>query len=413
MASPTADESRAARLPAPLPAAARHALLVLSALLAVAALWLARPPARERIDPAQITRLPARPADIEAHGGVAQSALAPDDARRRNDAVAFAPGPLIAARPFRFLGDGEDRRRAIECLAAAELYEAGDDPGGQAAVAQVVLNRVRHPAFPGTVCGVVLQGAERATGCQFTFTCDGALARAIPEPFWQRARAVATRALDGRVFPGVGWATHYHTRSVYPWWSPSLAKLARIGEHLFFRWPGGWGTPIAFSGVYRGGEPDPAPVLHRTAAGSAAPGAGEADSAAAAVAAGEEPPRPGFARVDLAPPAGVSAAALHGARIRLVHPDGGFFGLLVGPRAQPAKLVDAAKALCRAGGGPGGWCRVSAWGRETDIPPGFPIPPAARSRLVFEYVQASDTAEPRASLDCTFFAVAAAGAQCR
>ncbi|MCZ3110870.1 cell wall hydrolase, partial [Acinetobacter baumannii] len=74
-------------------------------------------------------------------------------------------------------GDTALQARAIDCMAAAVLYEAGDDAVGQRAVAQVVINRVRHPAFPKTICAVVFQGSDRATGCQFTFTCDGALVR--------------------------------------------------------------------------------------------------------------------------------------------------------------------------------------------------------------------------------------------
>ena len=86
---------------------------------------------------------------------------------------------VVAAKPFSLVGIGtNDRARALECLTAAIYYEAASESDdGQRAVAQVVLNRVRHPAFPGTVCGTVYQGSERA-GCQFSFACDGAMARA-------------------------------------------------------------------------------------------------------------------------------------------------------------------------------------------------------------------------------------------
>ena len=110
----------------------------------------------------------------------------------------------------------------------------------------MVLNRVRHPAYPRTVCGVVFQGQERATGCQFTFTCDGALRRTPSASGWARARRVAEEALAGKVYAPVGWATHYHTNWVVPYWSSSLVKLANVGTHIFFRWEGGWGKPAAF-----------------------------------------------------------------------------------------------------------------------------------------------------------------------
>jgi hypothetical protein len=121
-------------------------------------------------------------------------------------------------------------------------------------VAQEVLNRMRHPAFPKTVCGVVFQGADRKTGCQFTFTCDGALGRKPDDAAWARARKVAEAALNGYVMKKVGNATHYHADYVAPYWSPTLVKVAVVGQHIFYRWTGGAGLPPAFGGRYGGGE---------------------------------------------------------------------------------------------------------------------------------------------------------------
>jgi hypothetical protein len=149
-----------------------------------------------------------------------------------------------------------DYSRALDCMTAAVYYEAASETApGQAAVAQVVINRMRHPAFPKTVCGVVFQGSERATGCQFSFTCDGALARVPSATGWARARAVAGAALNGAVQAEVGMATHYHTDWVAPYWAERLVKLRQIGTHIFYRWTGAWGLPGAFSGTHRGEEP--------------------------------------------------------------------------------------------------------------------------------------------------------------
>ena len=181
--------------------------------------------------------------------------LTSDQARALNAKVPFSTLPNPAARPFRFIGEQAARDRAVDCLAAAQYYEAGDDPPGQRAVAQVVLNRLRHPAFPKTVCGVVFQGMERTTGCQFTFTCDGALSR-VPSPeAWERARKLARKALTGSVDRAVGYATHYHTDWVVPYWSASLDKITAVGTHLFFRWTGWWGTPPAFRRTVSSEEP--------------------------------------------------------------------------------------------------------------------------------------------------------------
>src|SRR5581483_7016511 len=105
-------------------------------------------------------------------------ALTPAQALALNAAITFSGAPNPPAAPFRLAAGAEDRQRALTCLTQAVYYEAGFQPlAGEEAVAQVVLNRLRHPAFPKTVCGVVYDGSQRPTGCQFTFTCDGSLAK--------------------------------------------------------------------------------------------------------------------------------------------------------------------------------------------------------------------------------------------
>lgn len=165
------------------------------------------------------------------------------------------PGP--AARSMRLDNSGVDRTRALDCLTAAVYYEARSEPDtGQRAVAQVVLNRVAHPAYPNTVCGVVYQGSQRKTGCQFTFTCDGSLARRPDPMFWERARQVALAALGGYVHRPAGLATHYHTVQIYPYWAPSLNYLGTIGAHRFYTFKGRAGQGATFRFAYAGGEPD-------------------------------------------------------------------------------------------------------------------------------------------------------------
>ena len=101
----------------------------------------------------------------------------------------------------------------------------------------MVLNRVRHPAFPASICGVVYEGSTKPTGCQFTFTCDGSLSREPDVEGWRRALQVAEAALKGYVYAPVGWATHYHANYVVPYWTSMMAKNAVIGAQLFYRWP--------------------------------------------------------------------------------------------------------------------------------------------------------------------------------
>jgi hypothetical protein len=171
----------------------------------------------------------------------------------------FSQTPILAARPFDLSGsDPLDRRRALLCMAQAVYYEAGfESAEGRRAVAQVVLNRMRHPAFPKSVCGVVYQGARQPV-CQFSFVCDGSLYRRPAPGPWQEAERIAAAALAGFVERSVGAATHYHADYVAPYWAPKLAKISQIGAHIFYRWPGAWGSTAAFTGRYIGEPNDPA-----------------------------------------------------------------------------------------------------------------------------------------------------------
>jgi hypothetical protein len=185
-----------------------------------------------------------------------------EEARRLNLALPFVKALSVPAPSFFVSGAGpQDALKAQHCLSLAVYYEASSEAlEGQYAVAQVVLNRVRHPAWPNSVCGVVFQGSERRTGCQFTFTCDGALSRPPTGRAWQIAQAVSSAALNGFVMPKVGYATHYHTDWVAPYWAPSLKKLVQVGSHIFYTWNGVGGNPPAFRDAYSRDEPWPRQV---------------------------------------------------------------------------------------------------------------------------------------------------------
>lgn len=161
-----------------------------------------------------------------------------------------------SAEPFVASRDRAARDRAHLCLTQAIYYEArSESEDGQRAVAQVVLNRVRHPAYPNSVCGVVFQGSHRSSGCQFSFTCMGMIGP-IGEPHaWDRARRIAAAALAGSVYRPVGLALNYHTTAIRPYWAPSLVRQAVIGAHIFYRQPGS-GSLGAFSQAPADYEPE-------------------------------------------------------------------------------------------------------------------------------------------------------------
>jgi hypothetical protein len=174
---------------------------------------------------------------------------------------AEATPAAIAKGPNFLIGRGStDRTRATLCLASAIYYEAATEPDeGQRAVAQVVLNRVRHPAWPHTVCGVVYQGSDRP-GCQFSFACDGAMARRPMFAAWLRAFKVAEAALAGDIYTPVGSSTFYHTTEVSPAWRFRMIATGIVGAHIFYRQGGDGETADSLPFHYAGGEPTPGPL---------------------------------------------------------------------------------------------------------------------------------------------------------
>jgi spore germination cell wall hydrolase CwlJ-like protein len=129
------------------------------------------------------------------------------------------------------------------CLANAIYFEARSESlRGQAAVGQVVLNRVRNPAYPGSICGVVYQNEHWRNACQFSFACDGRKDRVTEPSHYKIAKEIAMAVTAGKIFlPEVGSSTHYYASYVHPSWARSMHKMVKIGLHIFYRtYGGGW-----------------------------------------------------------------------------------------------------------------------------------------------------------------------------
>ncbi len=134
-------------------------------------------------------------------------------------------------------------KKEQRCLAAGVYFEARGEPvAGQAAVAQVILNRVRNPKYPNTVCGVVYQNKSWRNRCQFSFACDGVRDRIASPAYWDTAEEVAQAVSAGVIwFPEVGSSTHYHATYVRPRWARTMKRMKKIGRHIFYRtYGGGW-----------------------------------------------------------------------------------------------------------------------------------------------------------------------------
>jgi hypothetical protein len=132
-----------------------------------------------------------------------------------------------------------------KCLAEAIYFEARGEPvNGQLAVAQVVLNRLKNPAYPNTICGVVYQNRNVRNGCQFSFACDGIADRVTDRESWTMATTLANAVVadsEHSWMPEVGSATHYHATYVHPRWARTMTKMVQIGEHIFYKTRyGGW-----------------------------------------------------------------------------------------------------------------------------------------------------------------------------
>ncbi|WP_116092196.1 cell wall hydrolase [Sphingomonas crusticola] len=310
----------------------------------------------------------------------------PDEARASNAAVPLVTATPTASVPFRYKGSPEDLAAAQACLAAAVLYEAGDDPPGERAVAQVVLNRLRHPAFPKTVCGVIFQGSERKTGCQFTFTCDGSLARPLSAEALARAREIAEAALSGFVYKPVGTATHYHTDWVVPYWRSSLEKIAIVHTQIFYRWPGIWGSRHRLTGQVQPGERPDARL----------PGLAELAPA------GDPPMVASDAALPLPPAltiAGLSADALNGNIVRLKDEEAAQYVLQLDPSAHPNSYAMVGLRIC----GAKTECTIFGWTSAADIPRSLPILPLAMRSVAFVFRKSAVLGLARASWDCTRF----------
>ena len=133
--------------------------------------------------------------------------------------------------------DPDNLGKEQRCLAEAVYFEARSESlEGQAAVAQVVLNRVKSGLYPSSICGVVYQNRHRHLACQFTFACEGKALRILDAESWERAKTVASAVLEGKTYlADVGGATHYHANYVKPYWARRLKKMDVIGRHIFYK----------------------------------------------------------------------------------------------------------------------------------------------------------------------------------
>jgi len=156
----------------------------------------------------------------------------------RPSAEEIAYNPTPEGLDFRYKGESqaEFETRERRCLATAIYFEARGEPvRGQVAVAQVILNRVRSPLFPETICGVVYQG-QMHPGCQFSFTCDGHTDNPRNDDQWALAQDIAKQITAGELWlPEVGYSTYYHANYVNPSWAGSMSKIDKIGRHIFYK----------------------------------------------------------------------------------------------------------------------------------------------------------------------------------
>jgi spore germination cell wall hydrolase CwlJ-like protein len=178
-------------------------------------------PAPADATPVEIVALPGSPRT----GAVAKNAGGTTKIARAVDRPDYAS-----------LIDQDKAGREKKCLAEAIYFEARSEPEeGQAAVAQVVLNRVSSGLYPSSVCGVVYQNRHRWHACQFSFACEGKSLRINDQDSWVGARRIADEVMDGKTYlADVGGSTHYHANYVRPRWAKRLKRMDVIGHHIFY-----------------------------------------------------------------------------------------------------------------------------------------------------------------------------------
>lgn len=152
--------------------------------------------------------------------------------------AAYTPSEEALKLKYTGESEAEFQERERRCLATAIYFEARGEPiKGQQAVAQVIMNRVRSPLFPDTVCGVVYQGQFQKAGCQFSFACDGIADVPRDAQQWAVAVRISKQVTEGKVWlPEIGYATHYHATYVRPDWIPIMSKITQVGRHVFYKY---------------------------------------------------------------------------------------------------------------------------------------------------------------------------------
>ncbi len=162
----------------------------------------------------------------------------------RRHRLPYGRSPLIprtfpSGKAFGGLAEQAFQKRERRCMTTALYFEARSEPeAGQIAVGQVIMNRVKSPDYPDTICGVVYQGSNRRTGCQFSFTCDGKADKPGNKKQWEHSKRLANKVLEGQVWlKSIGNATHYHATYVSPRWRHKMARVKQIGRHIFYKSP--------------------------------------------------------------------------------------------------------------------------------------------------------------------------------
>ncbi len=204
-------------------------------------------PFRDSVDPADFdTSLILRKASVSSNwaDSLVTSAFRTKQDKKEAAKPAYQPAALSArilpsGRAFGGFTEKEFQKRELRCMATALYFEARSEPvRGQLAVGQVIMNRVRSPEYPDTICGVIFQGDHRRTGCQFSFACDGKTDRPTNARLWGQSKRLARNLTEGKVWlKDIANSTHYHADYVHPKWRRSMRRLKKIGRHIFYKSP--------------------------------------------------------------------------------------------------------------------------------------------------------------------------------
>lgn len=190
-------------------------------ILAAAAVWA--------VSSAASAETPALRASVDVQGLTPANLPGTLDNNEITTAPPPAPSPELAPAWQHILAEHE-------CLSEIMYYEAGGAGAGGKAVAEVVYNRIKDGHFGSSICAIEHQG-QGTRACQFSFVCNGALARPRNPAQWRQAEHLAAMIIGGieKLENITRGAIGFHAARARVNFGTAMVRTVEIGGNVFYR----------------------------------------------------------------------------------------------------------------------------------------------------------------------------------